>query len=118
MNILIQNLKAYPQLIFDREMKVMEAMTKKQNAKSDLDSYLLGVEDEISKNPELRNETMRKAAKKQLLSDDKNYQKLTKKLEQCDRHYRIAQFELDKAKNDFSVAKLEMKMAISLEQAA
>ena len=102
MNILIQNLKAYPQLIFDREMKVMEAMTKKQNAKSDLDSYLLGVEDEISKNPELRNETMRKAAKKQ----------------QCDRHYRIAQFELDKAKNDFSVAKLEMKMAISLEQAA
>ena len=119
MNLIIECLKAYPESIYEQELRVMEAMTKKQQAKSDIDFYLLGVEDEIAKNPELKNESRRKAAKSQFLIDSEIYQELTEKLEKCDRDYRIAQLELDKIKNEFSVAKIEARITVSsLEKAA
>lgn len=118
-NILIQNLKAYPQSIFDLELKVMSAMTARNQVKSDIDFYLLGVDEEIAKNKELRNETMRKAARKEHIVNSAIYQELTEKLEECDREYRVAQFELERAKNEFSVAKIEARMSITYtEQAA
>lgn len=118
-NILIQNLKAYPQAIFNLELKAMVAMGNKQRAKSDLDFYLFGIDEAIAKNPELKNEIMRKAAKQDLLVKSEIYQELSEKLDKCDRDYRIANFELDKAKNEFSVAKLEVRISILYtEQAA
>jgi hypothetical protein len=119
MNHLIQNLKAYPQAIFNLELKAMVAMGNKQRAKSDLDFYLFGIDEAIAKKQELKNETLRKAAKQDLLVDSQIYEELREKLEKCDRDYRLANFELEKAKNEFSVAKLEVRMSILYtEQAA
>ncbi len=118
-NILIQNLKAYPQVIFDHEMKVIEAMSQKQTAKSNLDCYLITIENEVANDPELKNETARKAMRKELINNSKAYKRLSNKLDKCEREYKQAQIELEKVKNEFSVAKLEAKMSIiSIEQVA
>ena len=115
-NILIQHLKAYPQSIFDLELKVMSALKARNQAKSDIDFYLLGVDEEIAKSKELKNETMRKAARQEHMVDSAIYHQLTEKLEQCDREYRIAQFELERTKNEFSVAKIEARMSINYSE--
>lgn len=118
MNILIQKLKNYPQQIHDQEMQVINCYNQKQKAKSDLDAYLLGVDDRIAQDQQLKNDTQRKASKHSFLSKSKIYQKLAEKLIASETNYKLAQVDLEKIKNEFSVTKLEAKMAIAIEQSA
>ncbi len=112
MNIIIECLKAYPESIYEQEIRVIEAMNDKNRALRNLNSYLLGVEQQIAKNSFLKNDTMRKAAKQEFLFKSEIYQELSEELEKCDRHLKIEQLELEKIKNEFSVAKIEARTLI------
>ena len=62
---------------------------------------------------------MRKAAKQEFLVKSEIYQELSEQLEKCDRALRIEQLELEKIKNEFSVAKIEARtLIVCREQAA
>lgn len=110
---LIKTLKQYPDMIFDQELKLLDLLQDKNQCKSDLDLFMLGIDNEIAANKELKNESQRKAAKRELLVDNQVYSELVERLENSDRTFRIAQSNLDKIKNDFSVAKIEVRFLIS-----
>ena len=112
-NILIQKLKNFPQQIQNQEMQVLDCYNQKQAAKSDLDNYLLGIDDRIAQNPEYKNDLQRKAARHNLISQSDIYHELNQKLLGWETNYKIAQIDLDKIKREYSVAKLEIKIAIA-----
>lgn len=112
-NILIQKLKNFPQQIHAQEMQVLNCYNQKQACKSDLDSYLLGIDDRIAQNPEYKNELQRKTAKHNLISQSDIYCELNQKLLGWETNYKTAQINLEKIKREYSVAKLEIKLAIA-----
>ena len=113
MNNIINTLKQYTNSIYDAEMISLNALNAKSQAKSDLDLFMLGIDNEIAANKTLKNESMRKAAKQDLLVDNEVYQDILDNLELRDREYRLAQINLDRVKNEFTVAKIEARLLIS-----
>jgi hypothetical protein len=71
------------------------------------------IDQAIAFSPDLKNDTQRKTAKAQMLQESALYQSLTKNLADLTDKYNRADINLQLIKNNFAVAKLEMRERIA-----
>jgi hypothetical protein len=107
------NLSTFPHAIATAQQKLLN-IGRKINA---VRAALLIEENEadhaVTFSPDLKNDSQRKAAKNQLLQDSALYQSLAKNLGDLNDEYTRADINLNLIKNNFSVAKLEMRERIA-----
>jgi hypothetical protein len=103
-------LNEYPKAIADKERLLLEAIEKGKDEKRKLEKLLLEIEGLIAYDSELKNEQQRKVRKSELLKENYQHEEITRTLEKLEKRKREIEIQLDLLKNEFSVAKLEVRM--------
>ena len=107
------HLRQYPAAIADREKQLLRLQRKIRKANNHLDQLTAAIEIEIATDPELRNEQQRKAKRLELLKDQDYLDAQSNIDKYLDRHTNL-EIMLKQIRNQFSVAKLEVKRQIAL----
>lgn len=106
-NCIVKTFYDYPAVIFDLEVIHYTSYTDRKATEQAIAVYEAGLDLEIADNPELRNESMRKAYKITTLAEDEEYQSLQAELEKLQRREKVDWFTLERHKREFEVLKLE-----------
>ena len=115
-NCIVKSLYDYPGVIADLEEDLLIDTEARKEAEENLAYWLAEQELAIAVDSEYRNEAMRKAAKVKLQQESPKYYELNQEVTRLTLREKRSQIRLDRHKREFSVLKLERKMAIAVAE--
>lgn len=111
------NLNLFPPTIADLERALLAQNQTVRELKMRLEACDRALEFAIAFDPDLKNEAQRRA-KKQEVANDPNYQRLVIEIQKAVDLARSIEIDLDLTKNQFAVAKLEVRERIARMEGA
>lgn len=106
-------LNQYPDIIAGIDTELLTLDTEVEDLKQCLAKLEAFAEIKVANNDKLKNDTQRKATKLQLLFDDPQYISLKAELQQQEKARGLKAIELQRVRDQFGIAKLEMKIEIA-----
>ena len=111
-----EELREYPMLIHKLESEHFDYLREKRELEDRINLFNAELELETASDPTLRNEQMRKAQKVISQKCSREYQEMIEALETLEGKISRSLLLLECRKREFSVLKLEQKMAIAIEK--
>lgn len=108
-------LNEFPQAIASLERHILKITQTVRRAQAELDQLTAQIDSTIAHDADLKNDTQRKAKRTELMADEL-YQECLKELHYQQDNRSACEIELSLIRNQFTVAKLEIRELISLRE--
>lgn len=109
----MRELSAYPQLIAQSAISLNEIEAEIIPLRRSMEAIEAEIDSEVATDANLKNDTQRKATKREYLQASKPYQAALLKLDALLRDRAIASTRLEQLRNEFSVVKLDARLKIA-----
>ena len=114
----VMELSQYPQAIATTAQAVNDLDLGITQVKRQIARFENCIDAEVTTNPELKNDAIRKAERFRILENNTAYQKLLDELGELNHQRSTAMAELERVRNEFSVAKIAARAGMVIQIAA